>query len=99
MPTLTYTPVRLRWRVPPVATPGGRLFFTAQLAVGRPDHPFSVFVTLPIGRPEAVTDAELELLAPDLLPGVVDALGPGRKVLLFTGLRFVADCEVLPTRD
>ena len=96
MATMTYTPIRFRWRMTPVAQPGDRLFFTAQLAVGRPDHPFSVFVTFPIGPLEATVDAELELLAPDLLPDVMDALTPGRKVLLFAGTRFTAECVVIP---
>lgn len=98
MTTATHMLVRLSWRVGPADRPATRAwerrFYTARLADGGPYHPFGVFLTL-----GTAADADLELLAPDLLPDVVDALAPGRKLVLISGTRPLAECEILPARD
>jgi hypothetical protein len=73
--------------------------FIARFAGDRGGATFSVFVTFPGSAPASpgeITDVGLELLAPDLLPEVVDALTPGRLVSVMSGPREVAELEVLP---
>ena len=79
------------------ALPNSRQGFTARLPDGGPDVTFSVILTFAsdADATNGTTEANLELLVPDLLPEVVAALTPGRHLTVFSGARPIAECEIL----
>jgi hypothetical protein len=102
--TATQIPARLRWRgwltqERLAELPGSRQFFIARLTGDPSGQTFTVILTFPTAgvSPGGTTDAGLELLAPDLLPDVVNDLTPGRRLTVYSGPREVAELEVLTT--
>lgn len=80
--------------------PPGPLYpTTAQFVDGQ--ETFSVVLRFPgfsSAGDSKTSTVELTLLAPDLLPDVVDQLVPGARLRIKEGRRTVAECQVLSVR-
>ncbi len=101
---MTQNPValtRVRWRTVSEggrdSPPPGPLYPTA----ARFDNDTEVFSAVlrllkPISNGDRLEhEAELQLLAPDLMPDIASKLVPGSRLVIKEGRREVADCEVV----